>query len=109
MHARTLGAEPVAVRRRTRAARFSEASGRRAWEAKAAVGRGAGKAEERVAARAGRPTRECGVAAGKAPAAAGLEPASGEAVSRGPGGRRSPEAPRGEAGRGLGPEGRACT
>ena len=73
------------------------------------MGRGAGKAEERVASRAGRQTWECGVAAGKAPAAAGPESASGEAVSRRPGGRRSPEAPRGEAGRGLGPGGRACS
>ena len=73
------------------------------------MGRGAGKAEGRVAPRAGRPTRECGLAAGKAPAAAGPEPASEEAVSRGPGGRRSAEAPRGEAGPGLGPEGWACT
>lgn len=58
---------------------------------------------------AGRPTRECGLPAGKAPAAASPEPASGEAVSRGPGGRRSPEVLRCEAEPGLGPEGRACT
>lgn len=82
------------MRRRTRSARFSEAAGRRGepWEAKAGVGHGAGKAEGLVAPCAG---RECGLAAGKVPAAAGPEPASREAVSLGPGGRRSPEAPRG--------------
>lgn len=69
------------------------------------MGRGLGRLKVRVAPCAGRPTRECGLPAGKAPAAASREPASGEAVSRGPGGRRSPEVPRGEAG----PEGRACT